>query len=104
MKVVGLEPRMLGTPPIDVGKVLDSAGQKAASKRRIGDEANSERAGGLARFLRLRAIEDGILGLNRRDRVDRVGAADAVGPCFRETQKPDLALLDQASHGADRLL
>ena len=46
----------------------------------------------------------GVLGLQRGDRVHRVGATDRLGSGLREPDVQDLALGDQLGEGADRVL
>ncbi|GEB55380.1 hypothetical protein GCM10017674_53840 [Streptomyces gardneri] len=48
--------------------------------------------------------EQGVLGLDRGDRLDGVGSADRVGSGLRESESADLALGDQLADGARCLL
>lgn len=82
---------------------LDRTGQETAAKWRISDEADAECARGAPRFLRFLAVKQRVLGLHGGDRMHSMGASDAVGMGFGQTQEPDLALIHQPRHGADRV-
>ena len=45
----------------------------------------------------------GFLGLDRRDRMDGVGAANRLRRCLRQPEEPDLSLLHQGVERAKRL-
>ena len=49
-------------------------------------------------------VEQREFALHRGDRVGGVGPPDALRPGLAQPQKPDLALLDEPRHCADRLL
>src|SRR5207237_7421556 len=76
LKIVTREARVAGAGVAlgEVGEIRHNAGEQAAAQGRIGDKRDAEIAGGLARFLRLLAVEQRIFALHRGDRVYRMGA------------------------------
>ena len=80
------------------------AGQEPAPERRVGDEPDPELAQQRQDLLLRVAGPERVLGLQRRDRVGGVGAADRLGRGLGEPDVADLALLDELAEGADRLL
>ena len=61
---------------IELAGVLDLAGEEAAAQRRVGDEADAEFAHGGENLVFDVALPEGVLGLQRGDGVDLMGAAD----------------------------
>ena len=84
--------------------VADRAGQKPASERSIRDEANPELAADRKHRLFALAGPQRVLALKRGDRMRRVRAPDRVGTRLGETEEANLALGDQLTHRAHRLL
>src|SRR5207237_2057874 len=106
LEVLALEARMRETP-VTVGQIgfaLDRAGEHAAPQRRVGDERDAELAGRLQRFFAIRAVEQRIFVLYRRDRMNLVRAADRLRARLRQTDGAHLARFHEALHCADRLL
>src|SRR5436305_1386094 len=68
-----LETRMRRAAAIDVGELLDCAGEEPATERRISDKADAELARELARLFGLGAIEQRVFGLHCGDGVHLVG-------------------------------
>jgi hypothetical protein len=103
---IALEARMREAA-VAFGKIrlaLDRAGEHAAAERRVGNERAAELARRGERLLGLDAIEERILVLHRRDRVDLVRAADRLRARFRQAERAHLAGFHQALHRADRIL
>ena len=108
---VVLEMRLLeagGAGPLvvgaELGKALELAGEQAAAERRVGDEADAERAHA-AEDLPLRlAKEQRIFRLQRRDGMNRVRPPKACRRRLRKPEIADLPLPDELGHGADRVL
>src|SRR6185437_11750595 len=88
----------------EIVEIRYHSGQEAAPQRRIGDERDAEVPRRGPRLLADLAIEQRVFALHRRDRVGRMGLADAFGRRLAESEMLDLALLDQPRHAADRLL
>src|SRR5438874_2073336 len=89
VEMLALEARM-GEAPVAVGQVrlaLHRAGKHAAPERRIRDERDAELARRLQRLLAFDAIEQRILVLHGRDRMDLVRAADGLRARFREPDR-----------------
>ena len=89
---------------LEVLRRRDLAGQKAAAERAVGDEADPELTHGVEDLVLGIARPQRVLGLQRRDRVDRVRAADRLGRRLRQPEEADLAGVDQLGHRADGLL
>jgi len=89
---------------VEVLRLLDLAGEEAAAERRVGHEADAKLAYQRQDRLLHRALPQRVLGLQRRDRVHGVRAADRLGACLGEPQVANLALFDQLGHRPDRLL
>src|SRR5438094_2855731 len=86
VEMLALEARMRETP-VAVGQVrlaLHRAGEHAAPERRIRDERDAELARPLQPLLAFDAIEQRILVLPARDRMDFVRPADGFRARFRE--------------------
>src|SRR6202008_1168238 len=64
----------------DVGEFADYAGQETASKRRVRYEADAELACRIPLLLGLRAIQQRIFDLHRRNGMHLVRAADRLRP------------------------
>jgi hypothetical protein len=88
----------------DVGQALNGPGEEASAEGRVGDEADAELSRGLPRLLRLRPVEERVFRLHGRDGMHLVRPPDGVRPRLRQAEEANLALLDEAGHGADRLL
>lgn len=65
-----------------------SAGEEAAAEGRVGDEADAEFLQEREQLLDV-AFEERVLGLQHRDRLDGVRAADGFRPCFAESEVAD---------------
>ena len=83
---------------------LDRAGQEAAAERREGDEPDAEFAQ-RRDDLRLQvALPQRIFALQRRHRMDRMGAADVGDAGLRQAEVAHLALPDEVGDGAGDVL
>ena len=93
---------------IVLGKVIDAldlAGQESATQRRVGNEPDTEFAHRVENVIGFRrSLEQRIFGLQRRDRVRRVGTPDRLRRGFGQTEITDLAFRDEFGHRADSLL
>ena len=88
----------------EVVEVGHHPGEQAAPERRVGDKRDAEIASdgtGLDPDL---LVKQRVFALHRGDRVHLVRSGDALGLRLAEAEMPDLALLDQAGHRADRVL
>src|SRR5262249_16203642 len=88
----------------EIGKIGHDAGQQAAPERRISDERDAEIARDLAGVDANLRIEQRIFALHPPDGVHRLRAADALWLGLAKPEMPDLALLDEFRHRADRVL
>src|SRR6266511_1468055 len=89
---------------VEIVERADPAREEATAERAVGNEADSELAQRRQDLdLRITAPER-VLGLQRRDGVDNVCAADGGGRRFRQAEVPHLARFDELGHRADRLL
>src|SRR5262245_15214247 len=82
----------------------EDAAEESTAKRGIGHEPDLElieRRQDLGLDV---AGPERILGLQRAQRMHRVGAADRLGTGLAEAEVAHLALLDETRHGADRVL
>ena len=106
LEVLAGEARV-GLAPVVVGELLggaDRAGEEAVAERRVGHEADAQLAQQRQQLgLRVTGPQR-VLGLQRGDRVDGVGAADRLGAGLGQADVPDLALGDQLGQRADGLL
>src|SRR5436309_1703409 len=100
------EARVLAAPVAlrDVGEALDAPGEEAPPERRVRDEHDAELAQRRERLFRLRTVEQRVFALDRRDRVDLVGAADRPRRGLAEPEEPHFALVHEPGHRADGLL
>ena len=73
--------------------------RKPPAERRVRDEADAELPHGGQHLLLHVALEDGVLGLQRGDRLHGVGAADRLRPRFAQAEVADLARVDELPHG-----
>src|SRR5688572_22367741 len=90
--------------PDEVVPAPERAGEEAAPKRAVRHKRDAELAQ-QRDDLRLKvARPQRIFRLHGRERVDRMRAADGVGAGLAQAEVAHLALLDEARHGADRLL
>ena len=80
------------------------AGEEAVSERRVGHEADAELAQQRQQLGLRVAGPQGVLRLQRGDRVHGVGAADRRGAGLGQADVQDLALGDQLGQGADGVL
>ena len=106
LEVLALEARAVAAEVV-LGQVLaraEAAGEEAAAERAVGDEADPQLAQGRQDLVLGIAAPERVLGLQRRDRMGRVGAADRLRRRLGEAEVAHLALLDQLGHRADRLL
>src|SRR3989441_4917614 len=93
--------------PVVVGEVVngaDLAGEKAVTERGVGNEADAQLAQQRQQVGLWVAGPQGVLRLQRCDRVHGVGAADRVGACLGQADVADLALGDQPGQSSDGLL
>ncbi len=106
LEVLAGEARV-GLAPVVVGPLVggaDRAGEEAVAERRIGHEADAQLAQ-QRQQLGLRVTgPQGVLGLQRGDRVHGVGAADRVRAGLGQADVADLAFGDQVGQRADGLL
>jgi hypothetical protein len=88
----------------DGAGIADGAAQETAPEGAEGDEGDAQLSNH-GQYLGFRvAGPQRIFGLQRRDGVNSMGAADGLGSGLRQAQRLYLARLDQARHGADGLL
>jgi hypothetical protein len=97
---VGLAPVVVG----DVAGGADLAGEEAVAERGVGDEADAQPAQQREQFGLGVAGPQRVLGLQRGERVDGVGAADCAGAGLGQADVADLAFGDQFGQGAGGLL
>jgi hypothetical protein len=96
LEIRSLEARVLA-PPVVVGQRVepgDRCGEETAAERAVGHEADAELAAGRQDLGLDVPGPEGILGLQRRDRMDLMGAPQGGGARFRQAQVADLADLD----------
>src|SRR5262245_35673368 len=82
----------------------EGAAQKAAPERGVRHETDSELFERRQNVGLDIARPERILGFDSRDRVRLVGTAYSIGAGLAEAEVAHLALLNQARHGADRVL
>ena len=97
LEILPIEPRVVVAVVVraELAGGTDRSGEEAASQRGVSDEADAELA---QQWQRLRlgiAGPQGVFGLQRGDRVDRVRAADGRRPGLREADVTDLAVGDE---------
>ena len=106
LEVLAGEARV-GLAPVVVGEVVDGAdlaGEEAVAERGVGDESDAQLAQQRQQLGLGVAGPQRVLGLQRGDPVDRVGAADRVRAGLGQADVQDLALGDQLGQRADGLL
>ena len=106
LEVLAGEARV-GLAPVVVGELLgraDLAGEEAVAERRVGNEADAQLAQQRQQLGLRIAGPQGVLRLQRGDRVHGVGAADCGGAGLGQADVADLALGDQLGQGADGVL
>src|SRR5271165_7305592 len=86
------------------GLVVDRAGQETLSERAEGHEANAQFFERRKDLLFRLAPPQRVLALQRRDRLNGVGAADRLHAGLRKPEMPDLALGDEVAHCSRDLL
>ena len=104
--VLGLETRH-AAPEVggaEASGIGDGAGQEAAAERAVGDEADVELGAQVEQRVLRVPRPQGVLGLQRRQRMDGVCAADGGGDRLADSESADLALGDQPGHGAHGVL
>ena len=105
-QVVPLEPGVVATEVrlVELVERTELAGEEPASERAVRDEADAELAQRREDLLFRVARPDRVLGLEGRNGMHCVGAADGGGRRLGEPEIADLALRHQLAHRADRLL
>src|SRR4051812_7901944 len=106
VEVRSLEARVVA-PVIVLGQVLErleAAGEEAAPERAVGDETDPQLAHGGEDLVLHVAAPEGVLRLQRRDRMHLVRAADGLRRRFREPEIADLPRLHQVRHRAHGFL
>ena len=81
-----------------------AAGEQAADERGEGEEADAELLAGVEDLALDAALEQRVLALEARDRMDGGGATQVRHERFREADVADLARLDELRESSDRLL
>src|SRR5262249_12307334 len=106
IEVRALEPRVLAPAVVgrDVLETLDTAREQAPPKRRGCDERDPQLAADGERVLPGLAVPQRVIHLERRYGIDLVSPAERRRRRLAEPEGPDLALLTESRHGADRLL
>ena len=90
-----------GAPDVVAGErgvLVDRAREEALAQRAVGDEADPEFLERRQHLLLGASPPQGILALDGRDRLHRVGATDRLRRRFGEAEVLDLAFLDQVLH------
>src|SRR5262249_21129248 len=82
---------------------LSSAGKEATTQRGVGDETDPELVEGREERLDV-SLEQRVLGLQDRDRMYEMRLANGLRPGLTESEKPDLARVDEVLHRAGDLL
>ena len=106
LEVLAGEARV-GLAPVVVGELLgraDLAGEEAVAERRVGNESDAQLAQQRQQFGLRVTRPQGVLGLQRGDRMHRVGATDRGGTGLRQPDVTNLALGDECGQGADGVL
>jgi hypothetical protein len=96
----------MGMAPVARDQILprpEGAGEEAAPEGRIGHERDPKFIDQRQQLPLRIAGPKGVLRLQGRDRVDRVGAADGVEAGLAEAKMVDLALFHETGHGPDRV-
>ena len=99
LEVLALETRVLAAKIVgrEIVGLLESAGQEPASQRAVGDEADAEFAHRGEDFVLRVAAPERVFGLQRRDGMDGVRAADRLR---RRLGQPQVAHLARATSSA----
>ena len=87
----------------EIGARPEAAGQKAPAEWRIGHEADPQLFTNSEDLLLQPTFPQREFRLERRDRMDRMGATNGLRGRLRETEVPDLAGFDELGHCSDRL-
>ena len=106
LEVLAREARV-GLAPVVVRELLgrtDIAGEKAVAERRVGNESDAQLAQQRQQFGFRVTGPQRVLGLQRGDRMHRVGAADRGGASLGQADVADLAFCDKISEGTDGVL
>jgi hypothetical protein len=96
-------PARIVSPPVVGGQFVAAAeltGEEPAAKRAVRHEADPELTARGEDVVFDIALPDRIFALQRRDRVDRVSAAQGLRAGLRQPEVTDLTFGDQIGHGA----
>ena len=106
LEVLALEARVVAAEVAlrEIVRRPDLPGEEAAAERAVRDEADAELAAGRKHPVLRVARPQRVLGLERRDRVDGVRAADRLRRGLGQAEVAHLARLDELRHRADGLL
>jgi hypothetical protein len=106
LKIVTLESRRVSAHIIGrkIFKALELAGEKAASQRAIGNEADAELAANTQDAVLGIAGPKGVFVLERGDGMHGVRATQSLGTRFGHADVTDFAFLDEFLHCAERVL
>ena len=83
---------------VELRVFVDLAREEALAQRAVRDKADSEFLQGRDHFLLGRLAPQRVFALERRDRLDGVGAADGLHARFGKAEVLDLAFLNQILH------
>src|ERR1700691_1725693 len=89
---------------IELGILVDGAGQEPSSQRAEGHKADPEPLEGRQDLLLGFSPPQGVLALHRIDRLHRMNSTDGLCPGFGQAEMLHLAFLNQIPHGAGHLL
>src|SRR5512135_3387715 len=105
LEVLSLEPRPLATPVVrwQILEAAQLAGEEAAAKRAVRDEADAQFPDGREQLVLRDAAPQRILGLQGGNRVYRVRPADGRGHRLGQAEVTHLPLPYQFRHGTDGL-
>ncbi len=105
LEIAALEARAVPTPVFfrQVVERLITAGEKTAAQGAVGHESDPQLTRGTEDLVLGVSTPERILGLQRRDRLHVVRAADRCGAGLRQSQVAHLAFFDQTAHGTDGL-
>src|SRR3989442_355192 len=106
LEVLAREARV-GLAPVVVGELLgraDLAREEAVAERRVGNESNTQLAQQRQQFGLRVSGPQGVLGLQRGDRMHNVGAADRAGTGLGQPDVADFPRGDEFGQGADGVL
>ena len=92
------------SPGVELVRRAEATREEAPAERRVRDQADAELAQGREDLVLDMPGPQRVLGLDRRDRMDRVGPADRLGARLRESEVADLAGRDELGHRPDGLL